>query len=165
MAREQRSKEALRLRLNRPAAVGVFPSRDYSERVDKAIIAWWADIFAFYEIDPASPTRWERVAWFLACEAFPKFNIVNYSRAAGAPSTRDKIVRLLDSFDAFQPDGGGSKYKAFLRDRAKDCAACGIEEPGALKGAMLRARRQRALDQQAEAALVRFETMKALGII
>jgi hypothetical protein len=52
-----------------------------------------------------------------------------------------------------------------LRDRDKDCAACGIKEPGALKGAMLRARRQRALDQQAEAALVRFETMKALGII
>jgi hypothetical protein len=165
MASDPRSKEALRLRLNRPAVVGVFPTRDYSERADKAIVEWWADIFAFYEIDPASPTRWERVAWCLACEAFPKFNIVSYSRAAGAPSTRDKIVRLLDTFDAFQPGGGGSKYKAFLRDHAQNCTACGIEEPGALKGAMLRARRQRALDQQAEAAFVRFETMKALGII
>ena len=59
----------------------------------------------------------------------------------------------------------GSKYKNFLADYFDDCAACNLKMPDSLKGAMIRARRQREEEQRGTKLLERFEAMKALGRI
>jgi hypothetical protein len=161
-----RGKRTLRKQLNRPAIVAPFPVEDCSERSDAAVLAWFAKIFELYDIDPASPTRWEQVAWSLAFDLFPNFKIIGKSNI-GHPGTAPLVMELFYRFQEYERQRGqaGSKYKNFLRNHAAECAACKLKTEMALKGAMLRARKQHSLDRYNEDLLIRLGAMKALGLI
>ncbi len=161
---EARKKSALRKHLNRSVIVNPFPIRDYSERRDAAIAAWFGDIFELYDINPISSTRWEQVAWFLASDLFPKFATISKSNM-GNPGTKAEVMELFHKFQSYKPRKKGSKYKLFLRDHAAECRACKLKSDRALKVAMARARKQHSLDRNNEDLLVRFEAMRALGLI
>jgi hypothetical protein len=156
-------KRDIRKRLNRPATVAPFPAADLAERMNAAVLAWWADIFTLYDIDPDDPMRWERVAWHLACDLFPNFEIVGKS-SIGSPGSRAEVMKLFYEFQAYRPQSGGSKYKIFLRDHFAECKRCNLTTAESLKGAMLKASRRHKSNRYDEELLARFETMKALGL-
>jgi hypothetical protein len=163
-------RDELRRRLNSPAVVNPFPLADYPERKDAAVRQWVADLFELYDIAPTGETAWEQLAWRLAVELFPHFRIVAKSNV-GAPDTRDAVTALVHQFEAFQPrlsprqGGKGSKYKQFLDAHSADCAAAKIKTEGALKDAVYRSRKRIQSTRFLEEQLVRFETMKALGLL
>jgi hypothetical protein len=160
-----RSKRALRQQLNRAVVVPSFPLDSLSERENAAIGAWLGKIFELYEIDPTSPTRWERAVWSLALDLFPNFAVVGLSNV-GRPSTKPAVMELFYKFQTYQQKPGrkGSKYKNFLHDHRAECEACKLKSDRALKGAMLRAQRQHELGRQGEEFLLRFGAMRALGL-
>jgi hypothetical protein len=158
-------KKSIKKHLNRPVVVNPFPVDDYSERRDAAIVAWFAGIFELYDIDPASPTRWEQAAWFLAFDLFPNFATIGKSNM-GNPGTKAEVMKLFYKFQIYeQQPRKGSKYKNFLHDHRAECAACKLHSDRTLKVAMARARRQHGVDRAAEELLIRLGSMKALGII
>jgi hypothetical protein len=110
-----REKRALRKQLNRPVIVAPFPVEDFSERSDTAVLGWFAKIFELYDIDPASPTRWEQAAWSLAFDRFPNFKIIGKSNI-GRPGTKADVMELFYKFQNYEPPprSTGSKYKKFL---------------------------------------------------
>jgi hypothetical protein len=70
-------------------------------------------------------------------------------------------MKLFYEFQAYKSQSGGS----FLCDHSAECKRRNLTTAESLKGAMLRARRQHRLDRYGEELLVRFESMKALGLI
>jgi len=158
-------------RLDRPVVVGVFPTANFSERKDAAVNERLTEIFAAYDVDPYGAHSWEMLAWRLAVDLFPKFEVVNLpARAPGKPNTRKKMRELLDLFEAYRPtaksrqNGVGSRYKHFLSEHKAKCAACKITTEGSLKSAVSVAKQLRAKEKSQEEALVRFETIRALGL-
>ena len=158
-----RGKRVLRKRINSPAIVPCLPIEDYNARRDAAVVAWINDIFAFYEIDPSSPDRWEQAFWYLAAKAFPNFRLLNMPDK-GRPKATMQKVELLEKFNRYRPRRKGSKYKNFIADHATDCAACHIRTPGALKVALVKARREREAQQRGTELLLREAAARALGI-
>ena len=158
------ARRTLRQRLNRPVVVNPFPAADLSERRNAAIAAWFAGIFELYDIDPDSPTRWERVAWHLASDLFPNFATIGKS-SVGNPGTKNQVRELYYKFQAYRPGKGGSKYKQFMAEHRAACNACNIKTHRSLATAMLHMRAEHVRDRRNTELLVRLETMKALGIV
>ena len=161
-----RGKRLLRKQLNRPVVVSPSPPYDHSERKDAAVLAWWAKIFELYDIDPASPTRWEQAAWFLAVNLFPNFTIIEGKKSKiGRSDTKAEVMELFYKFQDYKPPPKpkGSKYKKFLKAYFAECAACKLKSPMALKLALARARKQHN-DRRNQDLLLRHAVMKALGL-
>jgi hypothetical protein len=159
--RDAQRKRELRKRLNSPIVVAALPAADCSRRMDEAVRVWWHDIFEHYDVDPSGSDRWEQIAWRLAIELFPNFRIVGPSKKIGAPTTQDKVDKLLALFEASNPP---VTYKQFLRDHECECHACEIRSDRSLRDAIYRSRKRRK-STEPEDILVRLGTMKALGII
>ena len=136
-------------RINSRAIVPSEPAYDYQERADAAVLAWINDIFRYYEIDPASPDRWEQAFWFLAVRAFPNFRLVNSSEVGRQKETARR-VKLLREFEGYQTRKRkpGSKYKRFLAVHGAACRAMGIKTIDGLKAAILKAKRERKVKRQ-----------------
>jgi hypothetical protein len=162
--RRRADKQALWARINSPAVVSVFPADEYQGRADKAVQAWIDDILCYYDIDPASPDRWEQAFWYLAVEAFPNFRLVGSGGAGGAPNKIVKRAELLQKFDAYQAPMRGSKYKQFLADHATDCDAGGIKTVKGLQGAILQARDERESERRGLELYLRDAAARALGL-
>jgi hypothetical protein len=159
----RRGKRVLWKRINRPKIVPCLPVDTYTQRADAAVVAWLNDIFAYFEIDPNSPNRYELAFWPVAVKAFPNFRLLSTPNI-GNPGTEAQVDKLLDKFDAYEKTRKGSRYKNFLADHAADCAACKITTDAALKGALLRARLVRKASRDGERLLVNEAMMKAYGI-
>jgi hypothetical protein len=102
---EARRKEAARRALNRPVIVPPLPVSDLEERKNAAVLAWFAKLFDFYEIDPNGATRWEQLAWRLAFDRFPNFSIAGKSNV-GTPGTKDAIMKLFYTFLPYERSTG-----------------------------------------------------------
>jgi hypothetical protein len=160
-----RRKKAARRELNRPMFVPCFPAEDYAARQQAAVAAWYVRIFEFYNIDPAAPSCWHQLAWRLARELFPDFQLTNAQPKAGNPGTREKVMRLFEVFENYQvPAGAGSKYKNFWREHRAECAACKIKTAESLRLAMGRARRLAERDRANVELLLHAAAVKAYGI-
>src|SRR5262249_28532830 len=90
----------------------IVPAND-TRRADAVVAAWINDIFRYYDIDPTSPERWERVFGFLAVRAFPDFRLIQ-SAPVGLQKATAKKAELLSKFEGYQTRKRGSKYKHFL---------------------------------------------------
>jgi hypothetical protein len=134
---------ALLKRINSPVIV---PAGD-ARRAEDAVLAWINDIFRYYDIDPTSPDRWERVFGFLAVRAFPDFRLIQ-SAPVGRPKATAKKAELLIEFEGYQPRKRGSKYKHFLADRAAACGAAGVKTIPGLKTAIRNAKRDRKIERE-----------------
>src|SRR5260370_11068880 len=162
VARAARKPE-VRTRLNRPRIVSPFPAADLSSRMDEAVMAWWRDIFEYFDVDPTGAHCWEQIAWRLAGTLYPNFKIIGTSNI-GAPRTQELTDELLALFEAYVPPEKGSAYKQFLGDHDRACQACDIKGDNSLRDAIFRARRRRERNKANEEVLIRFETMKAMGV-
>jgi hypothetical protein len=170
MARKP-SQKPLANRLNRQVVVPEFPWNTFSERTDEAIRSWWSDIFAFYDIDPKSSDRWERVAWQLALAAFPRFKIITNPAKSGRGSSRAGLLQLLAAYDAYTPGSPRKKIEQFWYDRKGECIAVGItggeaETEHSLRDAIRRARKLRKQDEQDERSrqiLIRYGIQLAIA--
>ena len=147
MNADPRRKLALWRRINSPVAIRV---RD-TKRADAAVRAWWENIFCYYDIDPASPDRWERVSWYLAVKAFPEFRLIQ-SAPVGRQKATPKRAKLLSKFEDYQaPKRGpkrGSKSKHFLTEHRAACAAAGVKTENGLKAAIAKAKRERKIERE-----------------
>jgi hypothetical protein len=160
-----RRKKAQRRELDRPVRVALLPTENFAARKEAAVLAWYARLFDFYNVDPAAPSRWEQLAWRLTLELFPNFRIDTSQPKVGNPGTREKVLKLFQLFDGYQvPRGAGSKYKKFWREHRAACAACNIKTAESLRLAMRRARPLAAIDRSNTELLIRAAAMKAYGI-
>ena len=123
----------------------IVPANDH-RRADAVLQAWANNIFRYYDIDPMSPDRWERVFWFLASRAFPDFRLIQ-SAPVGRQKATAKKAELLSEFEGYRTRKRGSKYKHFLADHAAVCGGAGVKTIPGLKSAILKARRERKIDQ------------------
>ena len=124
----------------------IVPANDH-RRADAVLQAWANNIFRYYDIDPMSPDRWERVFWFLASRAFPDFRLIQ-SAPVGRQKATAKKVELLSEFERYRTRERGSKYKQFLADHAKACGDAGVKTENGLKAAIIKVRRERKIENQ-----------------
>jgi len=134
---------ALLKRINGPVIV---PAND-TRRTDAVVAAWINNIFRYYDIDPTSPDRWERVFGFLAVRAFPDFRLIQ-SAPVGRQKATAKKVELLSKFEGYEPRKPGSKYKHFRADHAAACGAAGVQTINGLKAAIIKAKRERKIERE-----------------
>jgi hypothetical protein len=130
----------------------IVPAND-DRRADAVVQAWINNIFRYYDIDPTSPDRWERVFWFLAPRAFPDFRLIK-SAPVGRQKATAKKAELLIEFEGYQARKRGSKYKHFLADHAAACGAAGVKTINGLKAAILKAKRERKIENQSPLELL-----------
>jgi hypothetical protein len=123
----------------------IVPANDH-RRADAVLQAWANNIFRYLDIDPSSPGRWEQAFWYLASRAFPDFRLIK-SAPVGRQKATAQRVELLTEFEGYQTRKRGSKYKHFLTDHAAVCGAAGVKTIPGLKSAILKARRERKIDQ------------------
>jgi hypothetical protein len=117
-----RRKKAQRRELDRPVFVAYLPTEDYAARKEAAVLAWYARVFEFYNVDPAAPSCWHQLAWRLSHELFPNFELTSKQPKVGNPGTREKVMQLFQTFERYQfPRGAGSKYKKFWREHRAAC--------------------------------------------
>jgi hypothetical protein len=154
---QARRREAEQRELNRPVVVKhtSLSLADMPAERDAAVMAWFDRLCKFYDIDPAAPTRWEQLAMRLAFDHFPNFALLDTPPKVGNPGTKNDTRELFETFENYQRQGAGSKYKLFLRDHRAECAACKIKTEGSLKEAMRRAKRQAEQDRIGEELLFR----------
>jgi hypothetical protein len=129
-------------RINSPVIV---PATD-TRRADAATRAWINDIFRYLDIDRSWPSRWERAFLYLAARAFPDFCLIQ-SAPVGRRKTTATKQKLLSKFEAYRTRKRGSKYKHFLADHAAVCSKAGVRTIKGLKEAILKAKRERKIDQ------------------
>jgi hypothetical protein len=156
------AKRALWKRINSAAVVPPLPAGGYRERADAAVLAWIDDIFRYYDIDPASPERWEQGFWFLAARAFPNFRLVG-SVKTGRTKETARRAELLIAFEGSRRQRG-SKYKNFLADYPATCRDAGAKTINGLKAAILKAKRERRIEREGLELYLRDCAARALGI-
>ena len=111
-----------------------------------------------------SLAMWEFIAFCLAAELFNGFKLLPAKPRRGPRGTQDAIERLFLQFRRYRNPRKGSKYKNFLEDHPKACAACKLKSDGALKKAMQRARKRYSADTLARRIYLRHATARALGV-
>ena len=124
----------------------IVPAGD-TRRAEAAVLAWINNIFRYLDIDPSSPGRWEQAFWYLAPRAFPDFRLIQ-SAPVGRQKATAKKVELLSEFEGYRTRKRGSKYKHFLADHAAACGAAGVRTINGLKAAILKAKRERKIENQ-----------------
>ena len=139
----------------------IVPANDH-RRADAVLQAWANNIFRYYDIDPASPERWEQGFWFLAARAFPNFRLVG-SVKTGRTKETARRAELLIAFEGSRRQRG-SKYKNFLADYPATCRDAGAKTINGLKAAILKAKRERRIEREGLELYLRDCAARALGI-
>jgi hypothetical protein len=165
MHKEPNARAARLRRLDHPVVVSPFPPADFSERQDAAIRKWFAEIFETYNVDASEGHAWELLAWRLALDLFPKFEIVGREPGTG-PRTQDQAAELLKLYEADKAAGKRTTMKQFVLEHAAECNAIGIKSDRALSTAFYNVRQRAKTDEASQALLVRWATTHvALGLL